>query len=523
MMTKRNTRTTGPADEKLGVIYIRVSSVDQEKEGYSLSAQLKVLKDYAVKNEISILKEFQDVETAKTTGRKNFVLMMNYFKENPRCRILLTEKVDRLYRNMRDPILLEELGVDVRFVKQGMAIQPDSSPSDKLNHNVHVALAKYYIDNLSQEARKGMLAKAELGLYPSRAPIGYRNIKLDEGRRIIMPNPEMAPIVRKLFELFSCGDISVSELTRIAKLDGLKTKHKGRVGPLSRSAIHNMLRRRIYYGEFEWRDELIQGKHEPLISRALWQQVQNVLDRRNEQKPKVMKHDFAFSRLVRCGHCGCSMVGEVHKGRYIYYSCSGYKGKCPEPYIRESKLDEEFCDQLGALEFDEVVLEYLKETVGQLSAEEKDYHVKKLEEMKNRFKSLEKRSEEMYEDKLNGVISAELYLKKTDACRREMEELRIEISVEESGDSDGFLKGVELLELVRKARFMYLRRSSKEKRKLIRNLLSNSSWKDGRLSVEFRQPYDMIIDTNKEYETKKAAGDSSSSLFTAWRGGWDSN
>ena len=71
-----------------------------------------------------------------------------------------------------------------------------------------------------------------------------------------------------------------------------------------------------------------------------------MLDGKSQKRQRRSKHDFAFSRLINCGHCGCSLVGELKKGKYVYYHCTGYKGKCPEPYVREEVLEEKFTQVL---------------------------------------------------------------------------------------------------------------------------------------------------------------------------------
>ena len=95
----------------------------------------------------------------------------------------------------------------------------------------------------------------------------------------------------------------------------------------------------------------------------------------------------------------------------------------------------------------------------------------------------------MYEDKLDGLITTEMYNEKSNQYRSRMDELFSVIDRHESVDPSELVKSVDLLELVRNARRMYLQRESKEKRRLVKNLLSNCSWKNGRLFAEFWQPY----------------------------------
>ena len=72
--------------------------------------------------------------------------------------------------------------------------------------------------------------------------------------------------------------------------------------------------------------------------------MQGLLDARAENKTRKVKHDFAFTGLVRCGHCGCMMVGEIKKGLYVYYHCTGNRGKCPERFTRQEVLTREFAE-----------------------------------------------------------------------------------------------------------------------------------------------------------------------------------
>ena len=160
-----------------GIIYTRVSSKEQEREGFSIPAQRKLLFDYARAKGIVIDKEFSDVETAKTAGRTQFNKMIEYLRSVDNVKIILVEKTDRLYRNFRDYVTIEDLDVEIHLVKENEIISKDSRSHAKLVHGVKVLLAKNYIDNLSEEVKKGMTEKAEQGMFPGKAPIGYLNNK----------------------------------------------------------------------------------------------------------------------------------------------------------------------------------------------------------------------------------------------------------------------------------------------------------------------------------------------------------
>src|SRR5271166_4699380 len=196
------------------VIYARVSSKEQEKEGFSIPAQLKLLKEYAAVQGFTIAQEYVDVETAKQTGRAAFGEMVAYLKAHPAIRVLLVEKTDRLYRNLKDWVIVDELEVEIHFPKEGVVLSRESRSSEKFMHGIKVLMAKNYVDNLSEETRKGMLEKAEQGIWPSFAPLGYRNVAGSDGKKIITPDPALSPIVVRLFEWYARGNLSLKEAAK---------------------------------------------------------------------------------------------------------------------------------------------------------------------------------------------------------------------------------------------------------------------------------------------------------------------
>ena len=188
--TSKPAPVADPARKQV-VIYARVSSKEQEKEGFSIPAQLKLLKEYAAAQGFSVAQEYVDVETAKQTGRAAFGEMVAYLKAHPAVRVMLVEKTDRLYRNLKDWVTVDELDVEIHFPKEGVVLSRESRSSEKFMHGIKVLMAKNYIDNLSEEARKGMQEKAEQGIWPTVAPLGYRNVAGSDGKKIIEPDPDV--------------------------------------------------------------------------------------------------------------------------------------------------------------------------------------------------------------------------------------------------------------------------------------------------------------------------------------------
>jgi len=514
-----------PADpaRRQAVIYARVSSKEQEKEGFSIPAQLKLLKEYAAANGFAVAQEYVDVETAKQTGRAAFGEMVSYLKAHPSVRVMLVEKTDRLYRNLKDWVTVDELDVEMHFPKEGVVLSRESRSSEKFMHGIKVLMAKNYIDNLSEEARKGMQEKAEQGIWPTKCPLGYRNVTGPDGKKIIATDPAIAPLIAKLFGWYARGDISLKEAARKAHSAGLAYPRSG--GKVPVSTIHTILRNRLYTGWFEWNGKLIEGRHEALVPVELWERVQGVLDGRFAKKAKRGRHDFAFSGLIACAQCGCAVVGEIKKQRYVYYHCTGYADKCQgnpascrRKHVREEAIEGQFTELLGRLRFDDEVLEWVREALHASHADERREHEEAIERLKAEHKRLQARIDGMYIDKLDGKIGDDFFDRMARQWRDEQSRCLDDIERHQSAEQSYMDEGVQLLELARNAQRLFAKQEPREKRRLLNFLLSNCTWEDGEVVATFRQPFDLLAETTLT-AARAAAGETAKTAKTGiWLG-----
>jgi site-specific DNA recombinase len=527
---KKATKPSHAADpaRRQAVIYARVSSKEQEKEGFSIPAQLKLLKEYAVAQGFAVAQEYVDIETAKQTGRTAFGEMVAYFKAHPSVRVMLVEKTDRLYRNLKDWVTVDELDVEIHLPKEGVVLSRESRSSEKFMHGIKVLMAKNYIDNLSEEARKGMQEKAEQGIWPTKTPLGYRNITGPDGKKIIAADPATAPIVSKLFEWYARGDLSLKEAAKKAQAQGLVHTRSGAKVPVS--TIHTILRNRLYTGQFEWNGKLIQGKHEALVSIELWERVQGVLDGRFAKKAKRGVHDFAFSGLIACHACGCAVVGEIKKERYVYYHCTGYADKCRgnpascrRRYVREEVLEAQFTELLGRLKFDDEVLEWVRDALHASHADERREHEEAIKRHQAEYKRLQDRINAMYVDKLDGIIDTAFFEKMSNQWRAEQNRCLREIEQHQNADKSFMDEGVKLLDLARNAQRLFAKQEPREKRRLLNFVLSNCTWEDGEVVATFRQPFDMLAETTTAARRAKTDGAAKLPKTEIWLGNLDSN
>jgi len=314
-------------------IYTRKSTDSEERQVLSIEAQLAELKEFAAKEKLEIVASLCEAKTAKEPGRTVFGEMLARI-EKGEAQGILAWHPDRLARNSIDGgkiIYLLDTGKikDLKFPTFWF----DSTPQGKFMMNIAFGQSKYYIDNLSENIKRGHRAKLRKGIWPNFAPLGYSN---NPKTRAIDIDSEKAPLVRKAFELYSTGEYTLKALAKVLDHAGLRS-YKGNV--LSVSCVQRLLQNPIYYGVFSFNGEIYDGTHEPIISKTLFDSVQQVMSNRGKKKRK-RKHEFAFSGLMRCGNCDCLITAEKQKGHH-YYRCTKKKQPCYEKYLREEDLVEQ--------------------------------------------------------------------------------------------------------------------------------------------------------------------------------------
>ena len=473
---------------RTAVLYARVSSREQREEGFSIEAQVKLIQAAALREGFTIVKEFIEVESAKTTGRKQFTEMVTYFRRNRSCRFLLVEKTDRLYRNFRDSVTLEELNISIFFVKEGEWLSKESRSQVKLTHDLRLAIAKNYSENLREEVKKGMSEKASQGTYPGRAPYGYRNNQASRGIEI---HPEKAAIARRVFEMYATGRYSLLSLSKeLRRVAGTY---------ISKTNLHKMLNNRFYIGQFEWSGQTYQGTQPTLISTELYERAHSVLYGHN--KPKHRKLDIAFRGMLSCAHDNCTVTAELKKNKYVYYRCSGYRGKCALPRFREEEIAERLGQVLRDVSIPAEVVESISASLRRAQAQMHNAASQDRTRLERELATLHARMDAAYSDKLDGKISEEFWQRKQADWQTEEFRIKSLISCLEEGRSHERLLNIQrILELAQKAYFLYITRKPAEQAELLRNVLLNCSIDAVNLYPTYRKPFDLIFNRAKNEE-----------------------
>ncbi len=311
-------------------IYARKSTDDEDRQVLSIEAQLKEVREYAQRENLSVIKEIIEAKTAKKPGRPLFNDMLIDI-ERGAAEGILAWHPDRLARNSVDGGRIIYL-VDQKVIKdlRFPTLRFDNNAQGKFMLSIVFGQSKYYIDALSENIRRGIRLKLSKGIWPQWAPIGYLN---DRKTRAIILDECKAPFIKRVFELYSTGDHTLKEIrTKINPLGMTGRKDK----LLSISQYQTILKNPLYYGIFRYKGEMYEGTHEPIITKKLFDKCQEIMLRRGKYKePQIKK--FVLRGLMHCGECGRSITAELQKG-HIYYRCTKRLTNCKQKYVREEEL-----------------------------------------------------------------------------------------------------------------------------------------------------------------------------------------
>jgi hypothetical protein len=196
--------------------------------------------------------------------------------------------------------------------------------------NIAFSQSKYYIDNLSENIKRGCRQKLRNGVWPARAPVGYLN---DRTKRTVVVDPDKAPLVRKAFQLYATGNYPLHEVRKRINELGLRSS-QGKL--MSTSNYQTMFKRPFYYGLMDFNGELHEGIHEPIISKRMFDQVQEVMQRKSKPHSPKLKA-YLYRGVFRCGECGCFITIETQKG-HNYLRCTKRVVPCTQRCVREEAM-----------------------------------------------------------------------------------------------------------------------------------------------------------------------------------------
>ena len=346
-------------------LYARVSS-DRQDVDLSVAAQLRALRNYAAQHGYIVAREYIDeAESGRVANRPEFRKMLDAGgRPQAPFQVILVWKFSRFTRKREHAVafkaMLRRKGIKVVSITE----HADDSPTGRLMEAIIESVDEFYSENLAQEVTRGMREAAARGYFlGSRAPFGYRRVKVNDGakeRPTLVVDPATAPVVRELYEQSLRGH-GLKELCKDLNDRGITNRGKR----WRKNALHYLLTNEAYTGTAVW-GRTTRGTQAPdpvrvagawpaLVSKELFAQVQRALKERAPavQRPGRVGSTFLLSGLLHCGVCGKAYVGQGAKsGRFAYYVCGTLQregaGTCPARYLNAPKVEAFVVDTIKA-------------------------------------------------------------------------------------------------------------------------------------------------------------------------------
>jgi len=407
-------------------LYVRKSTESDEKQALSIGAQTKEMTDLAEQRGLNILDIRQESHSAKDSGQRPIFNQIVADIKRGLFTGILTWAPDRLSRNAGD------LGALVDLMDQGLLVEIrtysqifTNSPNEKFLLMILGSQAKLENDAKSENVKRGLRAKCQMGWRPGVPPVGYLHDKNSgKGEKKIFLDPERAPVIKEMFEKVEREGTSGRDLQEWLTKKKNFTQKTG--NPLALSRIYAILKEPFYYGEFVYAGQLYKGSHDPLISKELFDKVQAGLVSVPKMKPGTK--EFSFTKLIKCGQCGSGVTAEEKfkrlkdggVNRYVYYHCGRFHDRyCPDPYIREEVMllqllnlfDKIAIDKIGIQDKLQAELERCRKFLKTIGSEEKIKITLSQVDIRNYAKYVLKEGEVSEKRELLLSIKSKLFLK----------------------------------------------------------------------------------------------------------------
>lgn len=491
---------------KSAIIYVRVSTEEQAKHGFSVETQTNTCLEFAQKEGYIVRKIFiEEGLSAKDLNRPEAQKLLK-FCDNSKNNVsaIIVWRLDRLSRFNVDyhgtirPILMNH---NIKLLS-ATEFNSDTIEGEYMR-NMMMCNAEYELSLIRFRTKENMKTIARSGRRPAKSPIGYLNVgKKDEPKEIVI-DEENAPYIKRAFELYSTGMYSFNTLGDTLYLEGFKHPKTGEKYPARKfeSILHNP----FYIGRFMWGGEYYEGSHTPIISKELFYRVQAMF----ENIDRTKKHDvqFAYTGLIKCADCDCYYTaqfkrGKNKKGHYVYYSCSNSKHIHKKlKYYREEYFDNTFANILETMHIEKVHIERLRFLASDYLKEFSEYEKKTTTDIRKQIDVLSKRIKNSYIDKLEGRLPTGMSETEFNLMHREWQEEkdRLLMKLEEGNISAKFIYSRidTILKFSEHLPELFLKGTPEEKKLIVTTMTKSIQFDGENLIVKLKDTFKALQNVKK--------------------------
>lgn len=488
------------------VILARVSSREQE-DGKSLNAQQNNGKDYCARKGLVVEKVFSIVESSTQGTRKQFHQMLDYIKEQKECIAIVSDTVDRFQRSFKETLelnpMLNEGEVELHFISNGLALHKNSSASEKTMWSMCVLMAQNYVLQLSDNTKRGLNQKVKDGEWPSKAPVGYKNVTINEKKTVVI-DEVIAPMVKMVFERYATGTYSIDKAAEDFKKAGIISC---RNVPFVASNMHKMISNPFYYGVMEVKGQLIPHVHEPLITKELFDRCQEVRLGYRRGHLNYAAREFAFKNMIVCGCCGRHFCGyskmkkkksgEIVEHRYL--RCAGRANKkeishCDTPQLREKEAEEQILAKLEELKVPAKMLSFSLTELnkGAILAAEAQKSQENI--YRRRLGQIAREKEIWVSKEATGLISSDVVNEKLKNLTEEEKDLQIKLDKPASNEKEVLWTLSRLTNLMSRLPELYKSSQPEQKRRIMKLIIANLTMKQKNLEIIMKKPFQLLLE-----------------------------
>lgn len=467
------------------IILARVSSREQE-DNNSIPAQTRRLTEYTERKQLDVIEVCQLVESSTKANRKRYSEIIGRIKRSSGEIALVTDTIDRLQRDFKESVMLDEIRktgkLQLHFVRENLIIHKESTSSDLMRWDMGVMFAKSYVTQLSDNVRRSTEQKRRNGEWSGKAPFGYKNVDLANGRKWIEPD-DNAPIVQQIFEWYTSRSHSIAGIKRL-----LYSEYRL---ALATSSIHKILKRPFYHGVMRVKGEDYAHRYTTILSKEMYDSAQRIASGRNEKPMKYAGLPYPYRGLIRCAHCGCSITPERSKS-YVYYHCTQYGGNHGAKYVREEELTRQLQKAFDAIRPTQEQCAQVCEALRTANADKVSYKAAHTSRLRAELTKIENRSTRLYDSYLDGDITKELYREKSVAFKINTQEVQQKLATLDNASDEFYESAIQVMELARDASDFFKSSELSQKRQLLDMVLQNLELCDDQLRWKYKKPFDSM-------------------------------
>jgi site-specific DNA recombinase len=400
-----------PPISNKAVIYCRVSSPEQVKNGHGLTSQETRCREFAKYRNLQVVEVFHEEGiSGGLIDRPAITRMLEFLRKQKKEQfVVIIDDISRLARDLKAHIELRMAIQDAGGVLQSPSIEFGDDSDSRLVENLLASVSQHHRQKNAEQVKNRMRARMLGGYWVMRAPRGYKVEKIAGHGKIMVRDEPLASIIEEGLEGYANDRFSsVVELKAFFESQPHFPRDRG--GEVHFQRIIDMLNRKVYSGYYdypEWDIPLMKGKHEAIISYDTYKRIQDKLQGRAKAPArKDLNQDFALRGFVLCDCCGEPLRGcwsAGRSGKYAYYLCHTKNCELYGKSIRQEKLHEDF----EKLLLDITPSNRMMGMVEKMLDKAKEFRSVNFEEMLSSLKKEKQVIEKKVEQFLDRIVSAD--------------------------------------------------------------------------------------------------------------------